>query len=180
MTIGNGLVYYGDDGPNVKALNWKSGLVHKLGNHNEEFGITDSLACCEGLLLASAFCLDKGLGYINVRFAEGEKYFCSLDDGETDRIMSICSSKLSDSWVIISAGVQLKVWNQTSNARYIRPDARRVKPSYYLGLTKSPRHSDVESDLESSESESELESDDLIDDEPGAPSPSWKSWCVVV
>lgn len=42
-----------------------SGLVHKLGNHNEEFGITDSLACCEGLLLASAFCLDKGLGYIN-------------------------------------------------------------------------------------------------------------------
>lgn len=65
-------------------------------------------------------------------------------------------------------------------SRYIRPDARRVKPSYYLGLTKSPRHSDVESDLESSESESELESDDLIDDEPGAPSPSWKSWCVVV
>lgn len=180
MTISNGLVYYGDDGPNVKALNWKSGLVHKLGNHNEEFGITDSLACCEGLLLASAFCLDKGLGYINVRSAEGEKYFCSLDDGETDRIMSICSSKLSDSWVIISAGVQLKVWNQTSNARYIRPDARRVKPSYYLGLTKSPRHSDVESDLESSESESELESDDLIDDEPGAPSPSWKSWCVVM
>eukprot|EP00105_Crassostrea_gigas_P022782 XP_011442426.1 PREDICTED: F-box/WD repeat-containing protein pof1-like [Crassostrea gigas] len=180
MTISNGLVYYGDDGPNVKALNWKSGLVHKLGNHNEEFGITDSLACCEGLLLASAFCLDKGLGYINVRSAEGEKYFCSLDDGETDRIMSICSSKLSDSWVIISAGVQLKVWNQTSNARYIRPDARRVKPSYYLGLTKSPRHSDVESDLESSASESELESDDLIDDEPGAPSPSWKSWCVLV
>lgn len=180
MTISNGLVYYGDDGPNVKALNWKSGLVHKLGNHNEEFGITDSLACCEGLLLASAFCLDKGLGYINVRSAEGEKYFCSLDDGETDRIMSICSSKLSDSWVIISAGVQLKVWNQTSNARYIRPDARRVKTSYYLGLTKSPRHSDVESDLESSDSESELESDDLIDDEPGAPSPSWKSWCVVM
>uniref|UniRef100_A0A8W8MIA8 F-box/WD repeat-containing protein 7 n=1 Tax=Magallana gigas TaxID=29159 RepID=A0A8W8MIA8_MAGGI len=139
MTISNGLVYYGDDGPNVKALNWKS-----------------------------------------VRSAEGEKYLCSLDDGETDRIMSICSSKLSDSWVIISAGVQLKVWNQTSNARYIRPDARRVKPSYYLGLTKSPRHSDVESDLESSESESELKSDDLIDDEPGAPSPSWKSWCVVV
>lgn len=25
MTISNGLVYYGDDGPNVKALNWKSG-----------------------------------------------------------------------------------------------------------------------------------------------------------
>lgn len=65
-------------------------------------------------------------------------------------------------------------------SRYIRPDARRVKPSYYLGLTKSPRHSDVESDLESSASESELESDDLIDDELGAPSPSWKSWCVVV
>lgn len=65
-------------------------------------------------------------------------------------------------------------------SRYIRPDARRVKPSYYLGLTKSPRHSDVESDLESSESESELESDDLIDDELGAPSPSWKSWCVVM
>lgn len=56
--------------------------------------------------------------FLIVRSSEGEKYLCSLDDGETDRIMSICSSKLSeDSWVIVSAGVQLKVWNQTSNAR---------------------------------------------------------------
>lgn len=56
--------------------------------------------------------------FLIVRSSEGEKYLCSLDDGETDRIMSICSARLSeDSWVIISAGVQLKVWNQTSNAR---------------------------------------------------------------
>lgn len=58
------------------------------------------------------------LFFLIVRSSEGEKYLCSLDDGETDRIMSICSARLSeDSWVIISAGVQLKVWNQISNAR---------------------------------------------------------------
>lgn len=34
MTIRNGLVYYGDDGPNVKALNWKSGIVIEYPMHN--------------------------------------------------------------------------------------------------------------------------------------------------
>lgn len=41
------------------------GFVYKFGNYNEEFGIIDSLVCCEGLLLVSVFCFDKGFGYIN-------------------------------------------------------------------------------------------------------------------
>jgi hypothetical protein len=53
------LVFY------VFYFNLYAGLVHKLGNHTEEFGITDSVIFSDGILLTSAFCLDTGLGYIN-------------------------------------------------------------------------------------------------------------------
>lgn len=177
MAVRDDVIYYGDDGTNVKALSWKSGLVHKLGNHNEDFGITDSLDITDDILISSAFCLDTGLGYINVRNSDGEKYLASLNDGETDRIMSVCCSKMAeDAFAVVSAGVQLKVWIKTSDSRYIHSDARQVKPSYFPRLTKPPRHSDVESDLESSESGS----DDTIADEPSAESQSWTSWCTIL
>ncbi|XP_048753077.2 uncharacterized protein LOC125664380 isoform X2 [Ostrea edulis] len=136
MTVKNDVIYYGDDGPNVKALTWKS-----------------------------------------VRSSDGERYLCSLTDAETDRILSICCSKLSeDAFVIVSAGVQLKAWIKTSSPRYIRPGARRINSSYYPRLNKSPRHSDIESDLESSDAGS----DDSIEDEPSAERKSWTAWCSIV
>ncbi|XP_061189590.1 uncharacterized protein LOC133197526 isoform X2 [Saccostrea echinata] len=177
IAVRSDVIYYGDDGTNIKALSWKSGLVHKLGNHNEDFGITDSMTIKDDILISSAFCLDTGLGYINVRNSDGEKYLASLNDGETDRIMSVCCFKMAeDAFAVVSAGVQLKVWIKTSDSRYIRADARQVKPSYYPRLTKPPRHSDVESDLESSE----LGSDDTsTDEQPSAESQSWTSWCTI-
>ena len=42
-----------------------AGLVHKLSNHITEFGATDAVCCCEGLLLASGYDLDNGIGYVN-------------------------------------------------------------------------------------------------------------------
>ncbi|XP_062581129.1 F-box/WD repeat-containing protein 7-like isoform X2 [Saccostrea cucullata] len=120
MAVRDDVIYYGDDGTNVKALSWKSGLVHKLGNHNEDFGITDSLDITDDILISSAFCLDTGLGYINVRNSDGEKYLASLNDGETDRIMSVCCSKMAeDAFAVVSAGVQLKVWIKTSDSRVV-------------------------------------------------------------
>ena len=42
-----------------------SGLVHKLANHCEDFGVTDCICIHDGILLSSAYSLDSGLGYVN-------------------------------------------------------------------------------------------------------------------
>ncbi|XP_045162795.2 uncharacterized protein LOC123527419 isoform X3 [Mercenaria mercenaria] len=58
-------IYYGDDGVNLKSLIWKKGLVKKLANHKEEFGMTDAIYCHGNLMMTSAYDLDNGHGYIN-------------------------------------------------------------------------------------------------------------------
>ncbi|XP_060594537.1 uncharacterized WD repeat-containing protein alr2800-like, partial [Ruditapes philippinarum] len=59
-------IFYGDDGVNLKLLTWKKGLVKKLPNHKEEFGMTDAICCHGNLMMTSAYDLDNGNGYINV------------------------------------------------------------------------------------------------------------------
>ena len=56
----NGWIYYGDDGFNLKAIDWKGGRLHKIANHAENIGFTDSLAACGDLLIATTFDLDSG------------------------------------------------------------------------------------------------------------------------
>ncbi|XP_069114391.1 uncharacterized WD repeat-containing protein all2124-like isoform X2 [Argopecten irradians] len=58
-------VYYGDEGTNIKVVDWKKGEVSKLMNHLEEFGMTDSLCCHGDTLLSSSYNLDTGRGSIN-------------------------------------------------------------------------------------------------------------------
>ena len=41
------------------------GVVKKLANHKEEYGMTDSLCCHGDTLYSSAYDLDIGQGYIN-------------------------------------------------------------------------------------------------------------------
>lgn len=41
------------------------GVVHKLMNHVEDFGITDCFCCHGNIIISSAYNLDTGLGYLN-------------------------------------------------------------------------------------------------------------------
>ena len=47
---------------------FSSGSVHKLSNHQTEFGVTDSVKVFENLLLCSGYDLDNGVGYVNGNF----------------------------------------------------------------------------------------------------------------
>ncbi|ELU07460.1 hypothetical protein CAPTEDRAFT_209463 [Capitella teleta] len=68
--VSHQMVYYGDDGMNLKVLDWRNSLligkVNRLSHHNIEFGVTDAIKTAGGqLILASGFDLDNGVGYVN-------------------------------------------------------------------------------------------------------------------
>ena len=48
------------------------GLVKKLPNHKEDFGMTDALCCHGDILYTSAYDLDTGQGYMNGKFKWSE------------------------------------------------------------------------------------------------------------
>ncbi|KAK2144599.1 hypothetical protein LSH36_744g01047 [Paralvinella palmiformis] len=118
LVVANQRAYIGDDAMNIKVLDWRNGLVHKLSNHTTEFGATDALCAPTGLdlLLASGYDLDNGLGFIN-----DEKYLCSLCDESSSRIVSLhCVPNDPDDpdhkcLTIVTAGMELCVWRQIMN-----------------------------------------------------------------
>ncbi len=95
------LVAYGDSGCNVKVLDWKCGLLHKLPNHVGDVGFTDCLRLAgdKSVLLASSYDIDTGLGHTNVfKVVAGQtvpSYLCSWSDEETGRIHGIGASLLA-------------------------------------------------------------------------------------
>ncbi|XP_064087486.1 uncharacterized protein LOC135202162 [Macrobrachium nipponense] len=56
-----GVLFLGDNGPNIKILDWKKGSVTLLRNHRVDIGMTDSIAvAADGHLLSSSYCIDTG------------------------------------------------------------------------------------------------------------------------
>ncbi|XP_075248486.1 uncharacterized protein LOC142341434 isoform X2 [Convolutriloba macropyga] len=60
------LIFVGDDGPNIKIVDWRNGFVHKLKNHDSAFGYTECLQLSAKFLFAAAYDIDTGTGSINV------------------------------------------------------------------------------------------------------------------
>jgi len=115
---GSGLLYYGDNGCNLKSINWKEGLINKYANHVEDVGFTDSVSVHEEFLVASTYDIDNGEGGINV-FIETEmtslKYAATLMDGNTKRISGLRAKYKNGVLTIISCGHEVKLWRQNSS-----------------------------------------------------------------
>ena len=60
------MLYYGDDGCNIKAVDWKNGRLRKIANHAEDIGFTDAVAVAGDLLVASTYDIDTGLVFARV------------------------------------------------------------------------------------------------------------------
>ncbi|KAK6176193.1 hypothetical protein SNE40_014522 [Patella caerulea] len=188
ITVCNDLIYYGDDAVNIKAINWRKGLVNKYLNHVEEFASTDAVCIYDDLMISSSFDLDHGLGYLNVRQLPSCEYLFSLNDEETERITSITSTVLSNGdLVLITGGPQLKLWHFINTSRVTNDDLPRIKLKYIKQLSIASRDSD---NYESDEDESEDEEDESdvgrarsrkrlqLDDQK--PASSWSSWCNIL
>ena len=131
-------VYYGDDGHNLKLLDWKNNSLVKFRNHAGDHGFTDhveqlttaavgSHVAAERFILATSYDIDSGQGLVNLysaTAAENDKksagaaacrqgkprYVATLEDpAGTSRICVMSCAAEKDFIVIMTAGRQLKV-----------------------------------------------------------------------
>merc|ERR1711953_203679 len=58
-TVGD-KIYFADSGSSLKVLEWKTGQLSKVPNHEEDFGFTDCLSETGDLLVVSSYDLDTG------------------------------------------------------------------------------------------------------------------------
>lgn len=107
------VLYYGDNGHNIKMLDWKNNQVLKFSNHTIEHGFTDSIAGLGELVVATSFDIDTGLGQLNIyseRPDQIPQYLATLSDSLTNRISVLRSSEKDGKTFVMTAGLQLKVW----------------------------------------------------------------------
>ena len=75
-------MYYGDDGCNIKRVNWRTGQLSKVSNHAQDLGFTDAVAVAGPVLLSSTYDLDTGEGGVNLFLEQPEsarpKYIATL------------------------------------------------------------------------------------------------------
>ncbi|PIK59563.1 putative pre-mRNA-splicing factor PRP46-like, partial [Apostichopus japonicus] len=110
------VIYYGDNGLNVKVLDWRRGVVHKIRNHKEDnaYGFVDSIHVTSpsSYLICSGYDLDLGNGYLNIFSLEQEKYLATLMDDNVSRIFTMATSTTHEGGTrLVTGGAELKVWD---------------------------------------------------------------------
>lgn len=154
-------VFYGDDGPNVKAFNWKTGEIMKFRNHTCEWGSSDSIVCTGQELISSSYNLDEAKGHMNVRLFPSGQYVCSLNDGQTGRIYSLAHTMNGDGNLrLVTGGLELKIWDILQaphcGRRDVQCDGPLLEPTYIPYYDKEADQSeydssDVDTDFEDSD-----------------------------
>jgi WD40 repeat protein len=193
------MIAYGDSGCNVKVLDWKCGLLHKLPNHLGEHGFTDCLVVPGSsdtgqLLLASSYNLDTGLGHVNVFcVVPGQtvpNYLCSWMDDETGRIFGLGASYAGDALTFLTCGKEVKLWKTIRRKKDLPKgeDAVLVRPSLlplYSDEAVDSGSSDDSDVTDSEETESDARrrlrngnSEANEDKKEGSSSSGW--WCNVM
>uniref|UniRef100_T1IJC2 Uncharacterized protein n=1 Tax=Strigamia maritima TaxID=126957 RepID=T1IJC2_STRMM len=184
----NGLIYYGDDGINVKMLNWENGDVNKFPNHLRQFGATDAICTSGKEVLCSSYNLDYGYGSINVRHLPGNEYLTSLGDGQTGRILSMSATKTENGKLrFVTGGIELKNWEAIG----IKKPKQEIPNVDHVRTTSIVAYGGqvVNSEMESSDSGSELDVSDedwepssttYIPKEVTYRSSSIFSWCSIL
>ncbi|GFN74285.1 pre-mRNA-splicing factor prp46-like isoform x1 [Plakobranchus ocellatus] len=184
--IEEGLLF-GDDSRNLKLLDWRKGQIKKFPNHTTDFSSTDAVSCHDGLILSSSYDLDEGLGYVNVRQGKELTYQASLDDGETERIMTLdfCLGP-GGSIVAVTGGVDLKLWHifPASGSQTGSSDDEVISLEFRQALSVSATDSATESEDDDGADDYE-ESDEEEENAPQDANSSVHqggllSWCTIV
>ncbi|XP_033641814.1 mitochondrial division protein 1-like [Asterias rubens] len=184
LAVSGETIYYGDDGLNVKALDWKRGLVHKLKNHTGDFGSTDAMCSTKDLIVCAGYDLDDGSGYLNFWSVPDEAYLSTLGDQETSRIIAIdCTQTREGALRIVTGGQELRVWDRVPRKQYSPQDS--VPTEYNRAFAIKANDSDFDSDM------ADMSESDEADGHPRqrrrvsqssdtSAKSSWSSWCSIV
>jgi len=173
----NGPICYGDEGANIKILNWKEGQVKKLRNHIHEFGLTNAICATESLLLSSSLDVDTGCSTINVRSLPQLNYEGTLDVSGIERIVCLAATETSNgSLKLVVGGSKLTLLESRAEPSRRSPKKSKcIRPVCKKELALPAQDSGDESICSSSEDESETEmpDDDQLVEESEPKSTSW-------
>ncbi|XP_064642282.1 F-box/WD repeat-containing protein 11-like isoform X2 [Lineus longissimus] len=187
ITTADDHIYYGDEGFNIKVLEWKKGFVTKIRNHVCEFGITDCLQLINPLLVASGFDLDNAYGFLSVYTSTTHEYLGTLNDEDTSRILCMSCTKMRHGnrlrWV--TGGDELKVWDQLSLSVATSSQEDVVDTIYDPRFLHTPDNSDLDSETDSGESDGEIAKHGhrlwrQRSRESSEPPGGWFSWCNIL
>ncbi|XP_038074816.1 WD repeat-containing protein wdr-5.2-like [Patiria miniata] len=177
-------IYYGDDGLNVKALDWKKALVHKLKNHLGDFGSTDAMCSTKDLLICAGYDLDNGCGFLNFWSLPEEVYLATLNDQDISRIVTMDHTQTKEGALrVVTGGQELRVWDRIPKKRYSPQDA--VPTEFNFSFSVKAQDSDADSDTtDMSDSEGggadERGGRRWSQGSGGSTKASWSSWCTLV
>ena len=162
---GGDKVYLADSGSCLKVLNWKTGRLSKVPNHEEDFGFTDCLCETGDLLVVSSYDLDTGCGGLNLlhrdlQHGQDLTYLASLSDQDTSRVLSVSARQDEGEVKILTAGQEVKLWSR------LGPDSRGQE-DVLKATARSLVGSQTLSDSELSEDE--IEGSSTNQTVPGAP-----------
>jgi len=106
-----------DSGSSLKVLDWKTGRLSKVPNHEEDVGLTDCLCETGDLLAVSCYDLDTGCGGLNLLHRDPQQqpdltYLTTLCDQQTSRILRVSARQDEGLVRILTAGQEVKLWSR--------------------------------------------------------------------
>ncbi|XP_065656460.1 uncharacterized protein LOC100214037 isoform X1 [Hydra vulgaris] len=179
----NDLVFYGDEGYNIKMINCTKGELCKVRNNVKEFCPTEVLEVAkiqdQEYLFSVGLDVDNGDGYVNIRTLPDLKYMGTIHDSvnNSGTIKCIRIEEVDSGFRLITGGSQLRVWNQikTKNTRKRKGSVEdTLIPCKYICSYNDIKDSEPESDLEESQSIPSVQSSCSENHPVG------QKWCVIL
>jgi len=189
ITCWNGLVIYGDEGFNIKIIDYNKGEVTKVRNNLQEFCPTEavSVANVQGTdcLFSVGSDVDMGDAYINIRSLPELQYFGTIRDGanNTGSITSLSVQCVDGSIRLLTGGQQLRVWDQTQRRAKKRKSAADddcLRLCKYNCAYTLPKDSEPESETDDSSQSKTGSIEDSQTSSKSVDGSTEKGWCTVL
>ncbi|XP_013790573.1 F-box/WD repeat-containing protein 7-like [Limulus polyphemus] len=175
-------IYLGNDGVNIKILDWKNGRMERLRNCIHQRGSTDALCVTGDLLLASSYNLDMDTSSVNFFYLPNGDYLTSVSCDKASRILSLATTVSEDGDLrFVTGGSRLLVWDflpHKARKKRKSPTAEIIRSNYFEALSEEAEASQTEKE----DTESELTDDSLEEENQCEMSlqsrKNWlSSWC---
>eukprot|EP00111_Clytia_hemisphaerica_P005603 TCONS_00016262-protein len=189
MAVFEDLIVYGDNGYNIKILDYKKGEVTKIRNNLKEFCPTEALHIGQfqssSYLFSVGSDVDTGDAYVNIRSLPDLQYMGTIRDIETNSGSVTCFTQqdINNKLHFVTGGAQLRLWNQVVRRGRKRKNSPNGDVAYvpckYICNFTDPRDSEPETD----DNETELESSGEQTGKSESSTeriPAGKSWCTIL
>ncbi|XP_076336771.1 uncharacterized protein LOC143239507 isoform X2 [Tachypleus tridentatus] len=177
-------IYLGNDGANIKILDWKNGRMERLRNCIHQHGSTDALCVMGDLLLASSYNLDMGTSSVNFFYLPSGAYLTSVSFDKDMRIFCLAATLNEDGDLrFVTGGSKLLVLDFLSHKTRKKrksPIAEIIRSNYFEALSEVEASQTEEEDTESELTDDSLEEADQCEMSLQSGKSWLSSWCSLL